>query len=107
MSITGTPLGSGVNARVVTALPNSGNMKLSIGAVIGIVLVSLLIVVGAGLAIRHYLVVTRVRRAQKRTAWKRRLENRLSQVRGDDGTGMAAAPPAQAAASGAEDIPRL
>jgi len=41
------------------------------------VAVSVLLLVAIGFVIRHWFVVVRRRRAQKRTEWKKRLEGRL------------------------------
>ncbi|KZV90730.1 hypothetical protein EXIGLDRAFT_837614 [Exidia glandulosa HHB12029] len=97
----GTALGSGVLSRVVTSpsLASSGPSRLSPGAFVGIAIVALLLLIGAALVLRHWMVVTRVRRAHKRTEWKRRLEKRLSQVH--------AATDAAKPAGGAEDVPRM
>ncbi|KZV80817.1 hypothetical protein EXIGLDRAFT_845215 [Exidia glandulosa HHB12029] len=104
----GTALGSGVLSRVVTSpsLASSGPSRLSPGAFVGIAIVALLLLIGAALVLRHWMVVTRVRRAHKRTEWKRRLEKRLSQVHAAGATD-GEPEPAVKPAGGAEDVPRM
>ncbi|KAH7098045.1 hypothetical protein BKA62DRAFT_773759 [Auriculariales sp. MPI-PUGE-AT-0066] len=83
----GSAIGSGKLARITRSSSLASGTSSSLGAatIVGVVFVALLLVIGIAFVIRHWLVVVRRRRAQKRTEWKRRLEGRLQE--GQSSTG--------------------
>ncbi|EJD50230.1 hypothetical protein AURDEDRAFT_160764 [Auricularia subglabra TFB-10046 SS5] len=105
---SGSPLGSGVSARVGTSPSAAGSSsRLSAGAVVGIVAVGFLLLIGAALVVRHWIMVTRLRRAHKRTAWKRRLEKRISQAAANPPPENATDSSAPVVSRDVEDLPRM